>query len=340
VKPNRREKMIEVGSASAEKGTMGKGFLKVGELSVHSEILIPVLIVNGRERGPTLWITAAVHGDEVNGFMASRQVALGLDPEKLKGALICTPLCNPLATQWRQKVNPYDYLDLDQQFPGNAEGQYSQRVAYHLFQEIKGKANYLINFHTAATPFTARPYTVYKLTPGVKPEVNQEVEKLARAFGAYTNCKVDISSAKGELPGGVSGALDVNCVSQGIPAFMAEVGSGGKFEEENIGIAERGIRNVMKQLNMIPGTIEAPEKQIVITRRQFIYCNKGGFLVMDADPGSIVSKGARIAHVIDLFSEVETVEAKEEALIILARVNPIVHTGDRVALIGLEWQEF
>ena len=221
--------MLKVGSASAEKGSKGQGFLKVGELSCHSKIVIPVLIVNGKENGPVLWINGGVHGDELNVFMAARRTAAALDPGKLKGALVCTPICNPLATQWRQKLNPYDYLDLDQQFPGDANGLISQRVAYHLFREIKDKANYLINFHTAATPYTAPPYTVYKVVPGAKPEVSQEAEKLARSFGVYGNCRVDISTAKGELPGGLGGALDVNCALNGIRAFMAEVGS-----EENL----------------------------------------------------------------------------------------------------------
>ena len=332
------EEMLKVGSASAGKGSRGQGFIKVGELSVHSEILIPVLIVNGKESGPVLWINGGVHGDEINVFMAVRRLAAELDPGKLKGALVCTPTCNPLATQWRQKLNPYDYLDLDQQFPGDPQGLISQRVAYHLFREIKDKANYLINFHTAATPYMAPPYTVYKVVPGVKPGLNQEVEKLARAFGLYGNCRVDISTAKGELPGGMSGALDVNCDMQGIPAFMAEVGSGGKFEEENIAVSQRGIRNVMKTLKMIPGEIEAPREQITVTKRRFLYCNKGGFLQLKVKPGAVLAKGDPVAEVIDLFSTVETLEAQEKTYVIQVRVNPVVHTGDRVIFLASEWE--
>ena len=95
----------------------------------------------------------------------------------------------------------------------------------------------------------------------------------------------------------------------------------------------------MKTLGMIPGEMERPKKQITITKRRFLYCDKGGFLVMDVQPGAVLSRGQRIAHVIDLFSEVETIEAQGKTYIILARVNPIVHTGDRVAFIGLEWNE-
>ncbi|HSR10016.1 MAG TPA: succinylglutamate desuccinylase/aspartoacylase family protein, partial [Thermodesulfobacteriota bacterium] len=168
--------MLKIGSASAEIGDKAQGFIKVGELSGPSEIVIPVLILNGKEDGPVLWINGGVHGDEVNVVMVSRRLAAGLNPGQLKGAVVFTPVCNPLATQWRHKLNPYDYLDLDQQFPGDPNGLISQRLAHHLFQEIKAKANYLINFHTAATPYTAPPYTVYKVVPGGKPGLSEEVE--------------------------------------------------------------------------------------------------------------------------------------------------------------------
>ena len=142
---------------------MGKGFIKVGELAVHSEILIPVLIVNGWKPGTVLWINGAVHGDELNGFMAARLVAHETDPKTLRGTLVCTPLCNPLAIQWRQKQNPYDYLDLDQQFPGLPEGLISQQTADALFREIKEKADCVINFHTAGSYFVRSPlYRVQK----------------------------------------------------------------------------------------------------------------------------------------------------------------------------------
>jgi uncharacterized protein len=332
--------MITVGSASAKKGEKGKGYLKVGELAVHTEVQTPVLIVNGKEAGPTLWLNGAVHGDELNGFMAIRRLAGTLDPGKLKGTLIATPLCNPLAVQWRNKLGPYDLMDLDQQFPGDPAGLVSQRVASILFREIKEKANYLINFHTAGTQYTAPPYTVYKKVPGAKPGVFEETEALAKAFGLAANCLVDLASAKGELPGNVAGALDASCILQSIPAFMAEVGTGGKFEEENIAIAERGIRNVMRRLGMIAGEVELPPRQIVITKRRFLYANQAGFWVAETKPGAILPQGQTIGRIIDLFADVEVIDTQQETFMIQVRVNPVVHSGDRVAFLGLEWKTF
>ncbi|MFC1798263.1 M14 family metallopeptidase [Thermodesulfobacteriota bacterium] len=331
--------MIKVGSASAEKGQKGHGFLKVGELSVHSEIQIPVLIVNGKEEGPTLWVAGAVHGFEIEGFLATRRVAFNLDPNKLKGCLICTPLCNPLATQWRQKRSPYDFLDMDQEFPGKPDGSYSQRVAHILFQEIKEKANYTLIFHSARPTSMLEPYTVYKTVAGVSPEITSEVERFAKAFGLIVNSKVDLSTAKGELPGSMRGALDVNCVLHGIPAFMAEIGRAQMFEEKHTSAGERGLYNLLKYLNMIPGEIDYPKKQIIITKRRFASANKAGFLIMDAKPATIVRKGHRIAHIIDLFSELEVMEAEEDSFIIVGSGEAIVHIGDVVAVIGSEWGE-
>ncbi len=332
--------MISVGSAQAPRGSKAKGFIKVGELALQGEVLIPVVIVNGKAEGPTLWLNGGVHGDELNGFLAIRNVAEELDPQALKGALVCTPLCNPLAVQWRHKIGPFDFLDLDQQFPGDPAGQISQQIAYHLFREIKGKASHLINFHTAGTYYMAPPYTVFKKAAGVKPEVLGQIERLAKAFGLRINCRVDLSSASGELPGNIAGALDVSCALQGIPAFMAEVGSGGKFEKENIAVAELGIRNVMKHLGMIPGEAEPAREPVLITRRRFLYSRQAGFLLMEVEPGTILLPGKTIGRILDLFSEREVISAPQETWIIQVRTNPVVHAGDRIAFLGLEWEPF
>jgi predicted deacylase len=95
----------------------------------------------------------------------------------------------------------------------------------------------------------------------------------------------------------------------------------------------------MKYLEMIPGEIETPPEQITITKRRFLYCNEGGFLLMDVKPGQVLEKGDNIARVVDLFSEVETLKAQEKTYVIQVRVNPIVHTGDRVAFLALEWDK-
>ncbi len=327
--------VIEVGTVKASRGERVTGHLEVGKTASGYTLTIPVIIVQGNDEGPTLWLNGAVHGDEINGIVAIRKVAFSVDPKELKGTLICTPMCNPPAFQVRHKLSGFDSLDMDQQFPGNPEGLLTERIAHILFGEIKDTADYLINFHTIGRLFLGRPYTVFKLVDGAKPELLEEIEKTAKSFGTYLNCRVDLRTAAGELPGRVEGALDVNCIKNGIAAFMAEVGSGGRLEEENIDIACTGIRNVMKRIKMIPGEPTAAEEQVTLTWRKFIRCNEAGLVFMKVKPYERVAKGTVLAEIADLFGNVvEEVRAPRDCYVICARFDPVVHTGDRIAFVG------
>src|SRR3990172_8850426 len=108
--------MVQVGTATANKGERAFGRIKVGELSNRMEVFIPVMIVNGQKDGPTLWMNGAVHGDELNGLFAMRQVVMDINPVDLKGTIVCTPISNSMGFSNRNKLNPIDFLDLDQSF--------------------------------------------------------------------------------------------------------------------------------------------------------------------------------------------------------------------------------
>jgi predicted deacylase len=133
----------------------------------------------------------------------------------------------------------------------------------------------------------------------------------------------------------VEGALDVNCVKNGIVAFMAEVGSGGRLEEENIDIACVGIENVMKHMKMIPGEPKVSEEQITLTWRKFIRCSEAGLVFMKVKPYEFAAKGTLLAEVVDLFGNiVEEIRAPRDCYVICRRFDPVAHTGDRIAFIG------
>lgn len=335
--------MIQVGSAAAKKGERAFGRIKVGELSNRLEVFIPIMILNGEKEGPILWMNGAVHGDELNGLIAMRRVVFETNPNDFKGTIVCSPISNPMGFQGRNKLNPIDFLDLDQQFPGSAKGSFTERVAYALFKEIKEKANYLISFHTIGTLYTAKPYIVYKTIPNVKLGLNEEIKKMAVSFGIYANCNVNIATAAGENPGPLTASIDVQAALNGIPSFMAEIGGGGRLENENIEVAIAGIQNIMKSLGMIAGEPKIPEKQIIVTSRKHLRCQSGGMVIMDCAPGQTLKKGDRIAHIIDIGSdapEIEVIEADQDMYIISTRVNPPVDTGDRIAFAGLKWEEY
>lgn len=311
-----------------------------GELAHKAVIELPVIAAAGKEKGPVLWINGTVHGDVLNGSYGAWEISREINLEELKGILIITPVCNPMAFECRNKISAVDSVDMDTVFPGDPEGMLTQRVAYMVYQEIKRNATALISFHTMATPYQANPYTVRKLIPGVDEAVNQAAEEMQKAFGVRTNCLVNLAGATGELPGVTSGALDITCMKDGIPAFMGEMGQGGKIEKTYVNIAKQGILNVMICLGMIKGQIRKDQKQVLITKRRFLRSDKGGLMCMNVKPGDEVKAGTSLLKLHYYGDKIEGYPVKTDCYVIGTRENPVVSTGDRVAFVGTEWAEW
>lgn len=337
-------RIISWGKLQAAPGEYAAGNVKVAELSHRGVVEIPVMIVNGTKPGPCLWLNGAIHGDELNGPMAMRGLLPKLDPRKLAGAIVATPISNPLAFQARQKNTPQDGLDMDMQFPGDPAGTLSQRLAHLLFEKIRSTATHLIDFHTLGTSYDALPYTVFKRLPATTADIYEQAERMARTFGGTAHCRVDLGGSLNELPGNVAGFLDVQCLKHGIPAFMSELGSGGRIQPDMVSLGERGILAVMHDLGMWPKAPEAWEtcsaaKPLTITKRRFLYADRGGLAVDVAPSGSVVKPGERICSIVDMFGTVQEIVAEQMTYIIAARSNPPVDTGDRVAFVGIAWEE-
>lgn len=338
------DRVITWGELTAAPGEFKAGMVKVAELSHRGTVEMPVLIANGAKPGPRLWLNGAVHGDELNGPMAMRNLLPQLDLNKLSGAVIATPISNPLAFHAKQKNTPQDGLDMDMLFPGDPNGTLSQRLAHLLFEQIRRLATHLIDFHTLGTFYDALPYTVFKRLPGSAADVCDQAERMARAFGGTAHCRVDLGGSLSELPGNVSGFLDVQCLKHDIPAFMAEIGSGGHIQPDMVSFGERGIMAVLHDLGMWPEAPGEPElaacaSPLTITKRKFLYADHGGLVTDSAPSGRIVKQGDLICRIVDMLGTVQEVRAEQDTYIIATRKNPPVDTGDRVAFVGIEWQE-
>lgn len=314
--------------------------LPVGQTSHQGIIQFPVIVATGVKEGPVLWINGTVHGDELNGSYGAWKLVRELDLNKLKGTVIVTPVCNPPAFESRSKVSIMDGMDMDTAFPGDPEGMISQRIAYILYKEIKEHANALISFHTMATPYRANPYSVRKILAGVSDDVNRIAEGMQRAFGVVTNCVVDLTKPTSELPGVTSGALDITCLKDGIPAFMGEMGQGGKIEDCYVDTATCGIQNVMIYLNMLDGEIVRPERQVKITARKFLRSDLGGLMRATVQPGDIVKEGGSLLDLHYYNDKIEHYYVKQDSYIIGIRENPVVYTGERIAFVGTKWEDW
>ena len=330
--------MIRVFNHEIKEGERAYFTVPAGELAHKAVVQLPVIVVAGKKEGPVLWINGTVHGDELNGSYAAWELSGEIDPEQLSGTLVVTPICNPIAFECRNKISAIDNMDMDTAFPGDPEGMMTQRIAHLIYREIKANAGAVISFHTMATPYRADPYSVRKIIPGVSDSVNQVSEGMQRAFGVVTNCVVDLRGDTNELPGVTSGALDITCMKDGIPAFMGEMGQGGKVETEYVEAAKKGILNVMRYLKMLDGPVEKPGRQVLITKRRFLRSDKGGMIRMNVKSGDEVKAGESLLDLHYYGDEMESYPARSDCYVIGVRENPVVSTGDRVAFVGTEWR--
>jgi predicted deacylase len=308
--------------------------LRIGQLSNGSEVSIPVVIVNGKKESPTLWLNSGIHGDEVVGIVAARKIAFGLDPTEVNGRVIFSLIANPLAYQGRCRDTPLDNMNLGECFPGNIEGQITERMAYVLFNEIMDKAEYLIDMHSVSKFHHGKPYAVVK--EHEDPQVSKVSEDMARMFGPPLYCKLDPRTAKNE-PSPLAGSLDITCGLNKIPSFMAEVGEANRLDKANVKFATDGIVNIMKYLGILEGSPKKPESQIVLTSRKIVRCNCSGIALLEVEPQQFVRKGERIAVIVDVFGNIiESIEADTDLYVISQRYEPIVNIGDRIAFVGMQ----
>lgn len=330
---------MEVFNHEIKRGEKAYFGVPVGEYANRAKVELPVIVICGIEDGPVFWINGEVHGEEINGSVAGWEFAREINPSNLKGTIVITPIANPIAFVERTKVSNIDYLDMDTTFPGNSNGQWTQRIAYILYKEVKAKANYMLSMHSQATRYAGNPYTVSKIVPNANPEVVRISGELAMNFGLVPNCVVNLNEAVGELHGVTSGALDITCILDGIPAFMTELGPGGRITRHFIEQTKQGLWNTLYYLGMSDiAPISCKNKQLIITKRTFLRSPWGGMIKqMYVKPGDIICKGEVMAEFHYFGDEIWEYRAPCDCYIINSREHPVINTGERIAFVGTEW---
>jgi predicted deacylase len=327
---------VVAGTAS---GQTRVGQAVIGTFASGMPIMIPVMVARASEPGPTLWLNGAVHGDELNGVLASLDFFHALDGRLQKGTVVVTPICNPVALDARRKRVPQDELDLDQNFPGRAGGSLSQRLAYALFEGIRAQADVVVNFHTMNPYFESEPYAVYKGDASAK-VAESDLLGMVACFSPFVACRM-ITSSAGELPGDNSGALDYQVLNLGKAAIMVELGGGSRQVPAHIEAGHEGLERLAALMGLLPDN-GAPFSRSVrrVTKRTHVFSEHGGFFRQHARAGSLLKAGECLGEIQDYAGRLlQRVTYDQDVLIIGIRCDPVVHTGDRIGFIGLEWEE-
>lgn len=291
--------------------------LAVSESYSSMTVRIPIHIRRSGVDGPVVFVTAALHGDEINGTGAIRQLIQDEDFRLTRGSVILVPVLNLLAFDRHSRYLP-DRRDLNRSFPGSATGSLASRMARIIFDEIVARADYGIDLHTAAVRRTNYP--------NVRADLSiPEVLRLAESFGS----EITINAR------GPEGTLRRAACAAGCPTIVMEGGEVWKVEPSIVESARRGIRNVLRGLEMLDGDVERADFQVVIDKRKWIRAKKGGFMQFHVAPGDIVEKGQPLATNTTLLGdEQNSVHAPFDAVVIGMTSLPAISPGEPICQLG------
>ena len=295
-------------------GTRTSLDLPAGKLYTHLPVTIPVHVIMGKQTGPRLFISAAIHGDEINGVEIIRRLLKLPALKKLKGTIIALPIINIHGFINHSRYLP-DRRDLNRSFPGTEKGSLAGRLANLFMQEIVSKSTHGIDIHTAAIHRNNLPQIRANLD-------DEETEKLARAF----NVPVIISSNLRD------GSLREAAAEYGIPMLLYEAGEALRFDEISIRAGVQGIINVMRELEMLPASRSKQKKKtdpVVARSSSWIRSPDSGIFRSMVPLGNRVKSGTLLGVVADPFGESENQILAPFSGIIIGRTNlPLVNEGD------------
>jgi len=313
----KRQKPFLFGGVEINAGDRVTIDLPMARLYTHSEVALPVHVVHGKQAGPTLFISAAIHGDEINGVEIIRRLLCNKSLNRLKGTLLAAPVVNPFGFIQRSRYLP-DRRDLNRSFPGSAKGSLAGRIAHLFMQEIVCRSTHGIDIHTGSN---------YRSNlPQIRTSTDDEENlRLAQAFGA----PMIIHSAIRD------GSLREAVAEHGIPVLLYEAGEALYFNENAIRSGIRGIINVMRAIGMLPKSHKARTQEPVISSKtSWVRAPRSGVFFKQASLGSLVKKGDLLGVINDpLGNESESVYAPFTGVAIGQLTLPLVHEGD--ALVNL-----
>lgn len=290
----------------------------VSQTYLGDPVRIPVTIINGSEPGPTVFLSAAIHGDELNGIEVVREVAQEWNHENVQGTLVCLPVLNVHGFLTQQRYLPIYDRDLNRAFPGDEDSTSAKRIAATIFENFIEPCDFGLDFHTSTRGRT----NVFHVRADME---NDATARLAQAFG--TNL---IIASEGS-----SGMLRTEATEAGIPTVTVEMGEAHRFERPLIDHALAGIRSVFAEYNVYPQeTVRWPGWRTVIegwSEKTWLRADDGGIVEMRCERGSLVREGETICRITNPFkSEATEVTAPFTGLVVGILENPVVYPGNPI----------
>ncbi len=292
------------------------------ELIIGKEKLsYPLFVIHGKKEGPSLTITAGVHGTEYASIEAALRLGRTLDPEDISGKIVIFPITNMPSFKKRTiYVGPHDSKNLNRVFPGNQEGTFSEVLAYQVFNEVIRKGDSYIDLHGGDMNEALVPFVIY--APSGSTEIDSASVALAESFG------IDLIVKSETMGTAIHSASHV-----GIPAILAEAGGQGIWDEETVNIHVRGVKRVMGYMGMMR---EKPLRHPVkVFPFPWLYSDHDGVFYPHVSIGDKVSEGQKVGSVCDYFGkELQTAVSPTHGTVLFLVTSLAINKGDPLMGIG------
>lgn len=269
-------------------------------------VKIPLTIINGCEDGPTLLITAGIHGGEYPGIAAAMELGRDVEPEHVNGCLI---MMHPVNIQgfWarREFIVPEDGKNLNRVFPGNPLGTLADKTAYLISNNFFPIADFYVDMHSGDIHESLHPYVYY---PG---QPTPEIEAKARSIAKVLDMEYMVRSL-------ATGGAYNYAASQGLPSILIERGGAGLCLREDIDAYKEDVRNILRKLKMFTLPVK-PRRYVPRDVENIIYLEalETGCWLHHIHSGDFVEEGQVLGHITDLFGNILTTYYAEQTGVIL-----------------------
>lgn len=301
-------------------GTLHLLRLHLGQDGLGRAIRVPVMVVRGRRPGPTVGLTGAVHGNELNGIPVIHRIMERIDPRQLRGTVVGVVVVNIPGLLLRQRRFA-DGVDLNHVFPGKAEGTPAQAYVHSFVRRALPGLDRLIDLHTASF---GRVNSLYIRADMDDPRAAR-MALLQRPEIIVHNPPAD------QTLRGTAAAMD-------IPAITLEIGNPHRFHRDYIRRTVQGVWAVLADLGMVrgrKGRSELPQP-VLCDHSYWLRTDNGGLLTVKPRVTDMVEAGEELAVQCDEFGRIHSRYHAPEAGVVVGRsVDPVAPMGTRFVHLGI-----
>ena len=304
---------IVIGGKTIKAGQRDYIGLQIPDLYTHTGMTMPVHVIHGKQSGPVLFLSAALHGDEINGVEIIRRILKSKTMHRLTGTLIAVPIVNIYGFIYKSRYLP-DRRDLNRSFPGSEKGSMSARTANLFLTEIVSKCTHGIDLHTGAIHRENLPQIRAVLD-------DAETERMAHAFTVPVILNTEI----------VDGSLRSAVEKMGISVIVYEGGEALRFDEVSIRAGTNGVISVLRELGMLPKTNrkKLPVQPLVARSSTWLRAPRSGLLRSMKPLGATVNKDDLLGIVSGPYGDTEQkITAIADGIIIGRTTTPLVNEGE------------